>query len=76
MPEGEACGDTKRMGSVRFPKVFDDTFNASVDVTLLCIGARLQVFHFLLLLKVLCLLQSRFRYASVNLALYVSLEAP
>ena len=67
-PEGEACGDKKRVGSVCFPKVFDGTLNAHVDVTPLYIGAGLEVFPFLPLLKTLCL-QSRFRCASANLSL-------
>ena len=69
MSEGAACEDTKRVGSTLFPKVSDCTFNAHVDVTPLYIGARLQVFPFLLFLKTLCLLQSRFGCAFVNLAL-------
>ena len=68
-PEGEACRDMKRVGSACFLNVSDGTFNAYVDVTPLYIGVGLQVFPFLLLLKTLCLLQSRFRCASANLAL-------
>ena len=69
MSEGAACRDTKRVGSTHFPKVSDCTFNASVDVTPLYIGARLQVFPFLLFLKTLFLLLSPFGCAFVNLAL-------
>ena len=69
MMKGKACRDTKLVGRAHFPKVFDGTFNAPVDVTPLYIGARLQVFTFLLFLKTPCLLQSCFYCASANLAL-------
>ena len=40
--EGEACGGHEvHVASAHFPKVFDGTFNAPVDVTPLYIGVRL-----------------------------------
>ena len=45
--EGKACGGHEvHVGSAHFPKVFDGTFNAPVDVTPIYIGVGLQVFPF------------------------------
>ena len=64
--EGEACGGHEaHLGSAHFPKVFDGTFNAPVDVTPL-LGSKCSLF--LLLFKTLSLLRARFRLASTNLA--------
>ena len=63
--EGEAYGNTKRVGSACFPRCLSTQ-----------LGAGLRVLPFLLFHKTLCLFQSRFRCTSTNPALKESLEAP